>query len=303
LNAELEALLPAAELERRVGDLENRHAELGSLAVAIDAVRGAEAALRRQSEFTHRHGLLAASLDRLTVPPALAPTQPLEERRAGLIAAAARCVKVRAVQQPLATLAVPPALVDIKPLRVLVDKIVDEEQAVERRRQERAALAGLQETPLLRETGPLTHLLKDLAAVGSACATAKGRCAELSRLAAPPELAEAAGLASVLASVRSAARLVARWQSAGAALRAVTPPVSPADTADLHKLLVQLDKAAGMRGEAEKLAVQADNDLAEARADLHALAEQNAVCPTCGAELDSERLIAHAAAHGGAGHG
>ena len=122
LNAELEALLPAVELERRVGDLENRHAELGSLAATINAVRGAEDALRRQSDVAHRHGLVAASVDGLTVPPALAPTQPLEERRAGLIAAAAHSVKARAVQQPLAALLEPPALVGIEPLRALIDE-------------------------------------------------------------------------------------------------------------------------------------------------------------------------------------
>ena len=86
-------------------------------------------------------------------------------------------------------------------------------------------------------------------------------------------------------------------------MRAVTPPVLPADTAHLQKLLVQIEKAAGIRGEAEQQALQADNELAQARADLHALAEQNGVCPTCGAGLDSELLIAHAAEHGGAGHG
>jgi DNA repair exonuclease SbcCD ATPase subunit len=65
---------------------------------------------------------------------------------------------------------------------------------------------------------------------------------------------------------------------------------------------MDLGKAIIAHAQAEQQAQHADNDLALVRAELRALAEQKAVCPTCGAELDPERLIAHAAAHGGDGH-
>jgi exonuclease SbcC len=302
LNAELEALGPAVDLERRVNDLEFRHAELGRLSVVIDEITGAEAALRRHTDVVQRHTLLADALAGLTAPPELAATQPLEQHWGSLITAAARCTKAAAIQKALAPLPEPPALADAETLRDVIDEVSGEARAVERRRRELATLAALQEPPSLHDTATLDRLLGNLETAWHRHAEADARCQEFGRLAPPPALAAAAELATVLTKVQNAARLVDRWQTVGATVSAVAPPTQPVDTAALDKALIDIGKAADLLGTAHQEVQQAENNLARARADLNAYAEQKTVCPTCGAELDSERLIAHAAGHGGVGH-
>jgi exonuclease SbcC len=256
LNAELESLGPAAELERRVDDLERRHGELGDLANTIRAATHAAEGLMRQEKSVRRHALDAEALKGLSTPPVLAPTQVLEDHRRGLLGAAQQETRAKATLQSLASLAKPPDLADVAPLVRLIDALIAANRAVQRRGNEQTVLEPLNEPPRFQETSDLIHAIDDL---------------------------------------QTAGRLVTHHERTCTTVATVSAPPTPADAAPLHDLLERMTIAVDAADDLRRKAKQAEDDLADAANELRAFAEQAGVCPTCGAVLDADSLIAHAA--------
>jgi exonuclease SbcC len=300
LNAEIDALAPAVELERHVDRIEEQYRELGEIALALQAIARAAAGLRHQSDAVDCCAMQTGALAALVEPPALTLTEPLEEHRRNLVEATEKSEWALAVEQALAALSAPPELANVEPLAGLIGKLARENRTAAWRDREQAVLAPLRVPPPFRDISMLATLIDQLRAADGAHAAADGRVQELSRLAPPPELARTAELHALLASMRDACRRAAHWQCVTEAVTALTSAPAPADTAALRQLAEDMARATEALARAARQAQQADAELADARADLQAFADASPVCPTCGAVVEADRLMAHAAAdHGG----
>jgi exonuclease SbcC len=261
IAAELEALGPAVDLERRVQEIDSRYELLMQLGAEIEQTALAEAGIRRQTSVATRHAALADALGPLAAPPDLEATQPLFEHCANQTAAIGRCELATAVDEALAALPALPRLSDVEPLEKLLDDLHSETQAEQHHAQEHAAIEELLAPPALVDVAPLTELI---------------------------------------GATHEAVDRVARWSGIAKSVPTIAPPGGPEDTAPLEELIQRLDRAAGAVAEARADAVDVDEALTDAVAELRDWTARSPYCPTCGGRLDPDRLLAHAeASHGG----
>ena len=302
LTAELEALAPTVELERRVDELEHRHEELGRLAKEIQAMAETAQGFARQGRILEWHMCEVEALESVAAPPVLEPTQPLEEHRRHLVGAAQCEDKAKAVQQSLASLPRPPGFAVVEPLQDLLVELRAEGRSLARYQCVQKALEPVQEPPRIHETQMLADHVDRLREAGGNHSWASRRAHEISRLTLPPELPAVVELDRLLVSAHTSGRLVKRWQEAGTALTPLTPPPERLATEPLSELLAAVAVTERALSRAKDDLRRADAGLARAAAELRALAEESAICPTCGEALDPDRMMAHAAAHA-TGHG
>ena len=164
-----------------------------------------------------------------------------------------------------------------------------------------AALGALPQPPALRDTATLARLIGDLAAAAGERERAGEVGAGLGPLADPPELSDPQKLERLIVGLerrRAAADLAARRTTA---IEALEPAPQEADIAGLAELISKLEAEAAQAARARAAAEAAKTALEDAGEALRAFAGENRTCPTCGAELDPERLV-RAAESGIGGH-
>ncbi|MDX1948319.1 MAG: AAA family ATPase [Pirellulaceae bacterium] len=264
VNGELETLQPVVEIDKHLKTLEAAWHELTQLAGQIAAAERAAAALAAQSAVVVNERAVAGALAPLTAPPALAPTEPLARQIEQLQSARHSADALTGQVQALQELAAPPTLAD-----------------------ERA----------------LAKAIAHLEAASANAASALHERDALVPLVAPPVLADEAALAGCLAGLAAAQGNVAAQHGRLQALALVSPPPALVESGPLGDAIGRLDQAARQVDEFRRQLVQAEAEQLAAAAELRAWATDG-TCPTCGAPLNADRLLAHAAAGlGGHAHG
>ncbi len=269
VNAELAALEPAVELERRVKEAERLADELAHDSQRIEEAQRDVAAMVRQESAVARHAASAGALTSLAAPPTLAPTGPLEL----LIADCRRSVDMLAVAQArgraLSSLALPPVLADE---RSLARSLGEQEQLAKTVRSaelQRHALAPLSEPPPIIDTEALSRLTDQLDAAQR-------------QLARALELAAAAQVGRALSE----------------------PPTDTSAAAELTALVARIETASDTLHRRTGELVHAEAELSAAELAMREFAASS-LCPTCGSPLDADRWLASAgggAAPGGHTH-
>jgi exonuclease SbcC len=166
---------------------------------------------------------------------------------------------------------------------------------------ETAALEALCEPPALHDTAALARLIGDLAAAARERERAGEVGEGLGPLSEPPRLSDPRELEHLINALEKRGTLVRHAGRRQEVIEALTPAPQEVDTGALAALISKLETEATQTARARTAAESAGAALAEAREALRAFAGENRTCPTCGAELDPDRLV-RAAESGIGGH-
>jgi exonuclease SbcC len=261
LNAELAILQDVPAVERELKDVEHRYDELQRLSHEIDAAQRDARALRELDASVSECRQRAAALSPLAAPPQFHDTAALASLAKQLAAQQRRAADGESIAQSLSPLASPPVLADAP---------------------------------------SLAQLIGQLQATRVSAANCRARAAELADLPTAPELADERALQAGIQLLSAARDQVAQRRSTAAATESLQEPPGQHDLSPLAAILHEF-RAAGDRVAFCQTALAAAGQQLEAAATaLRELAE-TALCPTCGAPFDADRLLAAAAA-GGGGH-
>jgi len=303
LSRELEALAPLVELNQRLTAQEDAHRELGQLA---ERVRGAEqlmaAVLSAESRLAH-HQAEAEALKPLASPPVVTPTAPLLK----LIGDLAREQSTNEMESrriaALDPLAAPPNLGNTKQLDNLIAQLIAAATELETQQAQRAALSALAAPPPLAETAILVRCIEQLDSAARAQAQSAGMHDALTALPAPPTLAEVQPLQAIIQALAGATNENQRCQRQVKLLESLVTVPAMQDNAPLANVLTQLETQS-------RQLTQLDRDLAIAEAacetaaeELRRWAREQETCPTCGAPLDPDRVVAGLCGVEGVAHG
>jgi exonuclease SbcC len=185
--------------------------------------------------------------------------------------------------------------------RRIAGELRDTQREVSRYTAEEGALRALAAPPALADTAGLHSLLTELRAVAAELETAGARERALRGLLPAPELADTARLRELISALVSARGERDRRVRESAACATLEGPPEPVQTASLEETIARLKPASSAVTEAARAEAEAARELETAAAALREWAAQEQVCPTCGAELDPDRLL-DAAARGFGAH-
>jgi exonuclease SbcC len=263
LTAELESLEPTALLDRQLKAAEQEHAELLRLAAELEQAQRTSAAIEWQQTAVTNLSAVTGSLSPLASPPMARPTEPLARLIGGMERARSERAHAAARVEQLSPLPSPPQLFDVAALARTIDQ---------------------------------------LSALNRAAARAEAEQQQLTALQPPPEVAETAGRQELIGRLSGATSQVQRWQAAVQATDAMVIPPQPPKLDSLRDLVARLETATK---QVAATATEQTAAIAQMGATAEALvaAAEGEACPTCGAPLDAESLLARAASgQGGHGH-
>jgi exonuclease SbcC len=342
VNAELELLEPVVALDHRLAAASLAYDEVIEGASRLEAAERAEAAIRAQAVTVAQYSAQADTLRRLSPPPEILPTEPLETLIAALVAANSRQKAAAAQAGALVSLAQPPTMAPIEPLQNLIIATEREEEerkaavarlgtllslrsppelfdvlsldrlatsmatwSEHRRRSEseRESLSRLSPPPQLADVETLRRLVERLVASAAEVLAWKRRNSALEAVSGPPTLADESELAGMIAFFNEATSQVARWEQTLAVLAPMASVPPPVETGAICELLGRLEGYSA-HVSACKMALQAtESGVAEAASMLRSKVADG-LCPVCGNQVDPDRVVALAATGlGGHEHG
>lgn len=332
LTFELESLLPVPDLERRLLAAELLQQELQDLSEQIFELEESQYQLAQQQFQAARHRERAGSLAPLVSPPELSPTQPLEQHIDELIRAQHCADRARAEVATFSKLESPPELFDVGLLAAAIDKLAIHQQTIADDQQRLRALAKLQGVPALPDPSPLaacigqiadqlriatesrdrlqalralpplpeladiealTSLVSELSRVVADLTVATSRHGVLATLAQPPEVKDDLALSATIAALVAGLAEQDHWRQAVMACAALPEPPAIAETLAVENLVRELNAATADRQTRHAFVTEVARDLEIAREAI-CKAAATAICPTCGAPLDAERLLSGA---------
>jgi NADH pyrophosphatase NudC (nudix superfamily) len=156
----------------------------------------------------------------------------------------------------------------------------------------------------MHNTAPLDGLIKQLSQTSRELSRAEGPVGVLAAIVEPPELDDEKSLEDLIDRL---GQDMGRWtglQGARASLESLVAPPALVDATPLTELVGEIESAQTHVATCEADLSATTKDLVEAEQALRRWAEINRVCPTCGTELDPERIVAIVASGvGGHPHG
>lgn len=167
---------------------------------------------------------------------------------------------------------------------------------------EAAALETIPAPPALADTGAAARLIADIRRVAAERDRAAAVRDAAAGVEAPPVLSDPSELERLAARIAAAEREALRQQQRAAVFEALAAAPQAGDTGALSELIGRLTGAAEEVSAAERAVSAADADLENAGEELRRIAAEQGTCPTCGAELDPDRLVSAAARGLGGGH-
>jgi energy-coupling factor transporter ATP-binding protein EcfA2 len=297
LNAELDALQPAAGLDHRLKTCEELHAELAILAGAIAQLEGEACKLEGQLTAVSYHQAETGAFAGLTAPPVLEPTAPIETLRERLEYAQSEVELTAGQAAILNRVESLPAMHDTAALADAIENVGKLALVVRRSNEEDRTLKSLLPLPVLEDTAHLEAMVLRIAQIAKSVRVETARQQALACFVQPPEPQDEVGLAMLLAALIAVQRDERHAAAIVNAGRSVAPPIPPTATEPWEKLVGDLRTAVERAKELElelQRITQEHVDIVMAIRELVA----TSVCPTCGAPLDADRLLAGAAAGG-----
>lgn len=254
----LEQLEPAEAIDRVLKGVEEKYEELIARGERIETLRSDVEALSDQTdEVGHISGRVYI-LESLADPPVLSDTVPLETLIAYLGNAWAAVSEEGKKQEILADLDQPPKLHDVESLEKLCDDLRDQFRELNSLEEQVECYRTLADPPDLRETQPLEELLTRLSEAQHNVAQFEARLSAFDTLEEIPALE---------------------------------------DTELLWGLVDKIEKSSEAVEEHRRRLKKVKKRIGTVENQIRRWAEENPICPTCGAEVDPERLVAAGGLH------
>jgi len=343
LAAELKSLTPVGDIELQVAHAEAAHAELLNLTSAMGVLGDAVAALQRQQRAATWLTDRFAVLRNLDTPPRLADTGLLGGLISATENHLAAEALARAAAKVLAKTHHPPTMADTLPLVGLIGQIDETQRQQARNHADAKVTSRLIEPPRLADIQPLTELVgqvEHLSAYTGACGdevaclrnlvpapvladtlvfeqhiqqfqlaesmvatTRKGRDV-LASLSQPPEMADEVALGGTIGLLQDVEARHVRMRSRCNLLTALEEPPQPDAVDPLETVIAAFEAAEKAVSDSQSGLTAAQGECAEAEKALRKWAQEYRICPTCGGDIDPERLLSSAASGlGGHNHG
>jgi len=197
----------------------------------------------------------------------------------------------------LKTLADPPELVDTGSLESLIADLADVKVTISQERGRQQVLSGLTEPPELPNVGPLEKLREDLQAQLRELDSSEKEVECYKALADPPKLLDTQPLAESLAQLRGTQENVAQCEARLRAFDALGEVPTLEDTDALSGLVDEIQEVSeAVRGHRRTLET-VEEKLESVENQIRRWANDHPICPTCGAKVDPERLVAAGGIH------
>ena len=297
LNAELAALQPTAEIDQRLRDAELLHQQLGLLASAMSELASETAHISQQLAVVAYHGSQASAMSELATPPELSAVQPLLELLSSLSEAHRDQQLAASRTAALHELSAPPDYVDTQELSRIGREL---QEIISAERQFAAIHSQLQPLlppPAYVPTAELQSLLGRLQSEVTAVSVLKRSHDALHELAGPPlqqQTQVMAGCPEVLIQEHAS---VQHLGGVTRVLNELELPPLPVPVDHLANLIRELQVSAEQAQQLELAFNSINSEHAAVARQIRELATGQA-CPTCGAPLDPERLLALATCGG-----
>ncbi len=331
LNAELAALDPAVEIERRVEKLEDDFSALRQLEQTVTELTQLESILERQNRDFAAYSAEVKALSLLQTPPVITPTEPLgkviqkvvdlefdvarsSEQLSALKQLAAppeisdvlslekriceiekQSLELQAsqeVQRILGGLVSPPALASTDDLQSLMDRIVESSQRVSYESDCHRSLSKLQSVPTFDETEPLQRLIAELSRDEIQVNQYQQHSSILKEVK-PLELEDVNLLARIVGDLEAASLKSEQYEAQLNLLSSFESPSIVDESGHLEEVSLQLEKGLKEVDFWEEEVSKFQRDLEAVAAEFkQAATDQN--CPVCGGNLNVERLLEQA---------
>ena len=196
----------------------------------------------------------------------------------------------------LAKVTAPPAITDPQSLKSLIQQLAKTERDFDAQTNRACALKALQPAPDLEDS--LEQLVADLRAQQQRCAGLEKRLALLSTLADIPGWADESALANDIRQLRQAELNLHRDDRATRCLIRLNAPPPIDDPSELNHAIRFITDASKEIARLDKQVAETNNLHAATATELRSAATKQRICPTCGGELDPDRLLNRACFHG-----
>jgi exonuclease SbcC len=304
LAAQIEHLEPALVLEKKAEQVEEDRQAIVQLTDRLRAQWQVQEAIRGHLRTLQALEAEVATLEPLAAPPELADTAGIEQ----LICQIRDIQKWQARETDLAAaterLATPPELRPVEPLEELIETLARLESQQVAQKAACRATRPLAPPPVLADTTPLGTVIEQFEQAADAVERTRLPIEVLANIAEPPELADTDSMETLLDQLQDARDHMQGLELAGGLLSDLTEPPTPADDSGLADTIDRLAKLATETANLEKQSKRAARELIETEQALRDWASESGICPTCGAELDPDRVVEMAASGlGGHNHG
>lgn len=295
--------------ERLVQAESQRHIELGRTHALSDLrlppelgdtqpieqsiVRLEEAGEKQRSEQQR-----ATATAQLTSPPVIVETELLEATMSRLADAGRLHLIEQERANAMATLLMPPALENTGPLEQVIGQLVQAEQTQSFEQQLATVTAKLDAPPVLADTDKVQELCNALAGVTRQVSQSKDCFDSLLFLRPAPELVDARLLEATVSELSSAVSAVERTSRGHDLLAALSAPPVLHEAESLSTLVGGCDVAKAEVASCEAEIARLHQEMTAVLDAVREWTTANPVCPTCGAEVNAERLMSWGHSHG-----
>lgn len=292
---QLAQLEPVPELDERLKQIEGKYSQLRELTQQLKGLEASEGELRRLHDEVRQLDAERRAMVPLTPPPALDDPRPLTSliQRMQDTASAAQMASDELLS--LTGLVSPPAMADTQSLAEHITRLEHLDQTRAQLKCEATILLPLHEPPQAADVVGLASMIDQIETIASDLRLWNEQRATLARCAPPPEPADEVSLARDLAALEQAHRNVADGEQVHVLLAALPQAPALTDTAPLVELIDAVTQAHDEVKIGREAVTNASDALAETEQEIRRLASEQETCPTCGAELDPDRLVEQAA--------
>ena len=295
--AQLEAV---PDLSTRMEAAEAQHRAIAAADVATARLTSEIDGLGEARTAAETLAATARALTGLDSPPSLPNPAPLAGIAVSLGIASRERVRAWAEADAMQHLRRPPELAPEADLEAQIQATARVSTTVRASVAEYQALSTMVTPPTLADSAGMHADLVGLARAETRRGALHAKGDLLSLVAGPPDAQDDIALAATIANMRAAARSVDGLAEAAGLTTALPEAPTAADTLPLSALLADFARVENAVGAHAQALERAETERRSVAEKLRAWAEEHETCPTCGAAVDADALVDHAAgAHGG----
>jgi exonuclease SbcC len=298
LDAELTCLEPIAELATAMQAVADQHSTLEHQQQLCQRFSRDVDQLTAQHNVLTRQSAEFRCLNPLKAPPAVSATEPLQDLIALLLTTDSQRQMELSRTGVLVQLPGPPALVDIEPLERTLQQLAEAARILGTERRRAAATEQLTTPPALSDTLTLQTLCDLISSSARQASQLDEHVSCLQPLRSAPDPIDTAALERLLSELSTAADSVERTARSHELLQNLVDPPTPREKEPLRQLLAECDKSLDNIATCDAEVGRLNDEMQSVLAAVRKWTAANPVCPTCGAEVDAERLMTWGHAHG-----
>lgn len=234
------------------------------------------------------------TLSTLGTPPKLPDVEKLETFTCHMTQLGQEVDYVSKMAETLSALCIPPKPTPTQNLETTIEGIDAAINEVHYRRNRAQGFADLYSPPRLFNLQPLSELIGQYDSLTAKASRSQEQVKAFQNIKAPPSLVDELGFVDLVRMFDWCEADVAKRSVVCRILATLTYPPELADPSPLGSLISRIEVASENFCDRQRGVKQATSESAKAEAALRAFVTENRICPTCGAELDPNRLVSQA---------